>query len=131
MKESSERWMLVVDDEPDMRWLLARVFQRAGWKVQTAGSGAEALSCLEKRTFTAVVIDWRLTDMDGTELTEKIKRIDSSAAIVMMSGCDPKDTSIRKAYSEDLIECFLPKPFIHEHIIQSAELAVSRKKGHK
>jgi two-component system response regulator HydG len=118
-----------VDDEPDMRWLLARVFQRAGWLVRTSGSGAEALSCMEKSKFTAIVIDWRLPDMDGTELTEKIKEIDPSTAVVMISGCDPKDKSIRKAYSEDLIECFLAKPFIHEHVLRSVELAVSRKKG--
>lgn len=129
MNEAGEQWLLVVDDEPDMRWILSRVFERAGWHVVTAETGAEAISHLDKRKFTAILIDWRLPDMDGTQLTRRIRELGTSAAIVLMSGLDPKTTSIREAYSEGLIECFLPKPFIHDQIVQSVELAVARRKA--
>jgi DNA-binding NtrC family response regulator len=129
LNESCERWILVVDDEPDMCWLLARIFRRAGWQVKTAGSGAEALARVEEQKFAAILIDWQLTDMKGTELTEKIHVCDPSAALIMISGLDPKATFLRPAYPNSLIDCFLSKPFEHEHVIQSVESAVLRKRG--
>jgi len=63
---------LVVDDEKDVRELIADVLRRAGFKVVVAGSGAEALKQLKKRTFALILSDLKMPNMDGRRLFNHI-----------------------------------------------------------
>jgi len=49
--------ILVVDDEPDLRFILRRIFERAGHEVADAGHGADALVCLRESLPDLVVTD--------------------------------------------------------------------------
>ncbi len=63
--------MLVVDDEPSIRETLRRALVRAGHDVVVAGSGAEALAELADRPVDLLLLDHRMSAMDGTEVYEK------------------------------------------------------------
>ncbi|HLO15711.1 MAG TPA: response regulator, partial [Anaerolineales bacterium] len=54
--------ILVVDDEANLRQTVARVLQRAGFEVATAGSGKEGLAILSQQTFDLVYMDIRMPD---------------------------------------------------------------------
>jgi len=120
---------MVVDDAAEMRWLLERLLKRVGWSVQAASTGGEALSLLESRAFAAVLLDWRLPDMVGSQLARTIKGIDSSIAIIMVSGSDLNDSTVHKAYAEGIIDCFVAKPFMHAEVLQAVESVGSSKKA--
>ena len=60
--------VLVVEDEREIRELLRRYLERAGFAVLTTGSGAQALQMLDEHTADIVVLDLGLPDVDGIEV---------------------------------------------------------------
>lgn len=74
--------ILVVDDEPDSRRLLARVLQRGGASVNTAESAAQALEALDREAHDVLLSDISMPREDGYSLIRKVRaRGDSQAAI--------------------------------------------------
>ena len=66
--------VMVVDDEPQIRWALAEELSAAGYRVRAAATGAAALAHLaEDGQVDLVLLDQRLPDMDGLALLERIK----------------------------------------------------------
>jgi CheY-like chemotaxis protein len=64
--------ILVVDDEPTVRKVIARLLERAGYRVRTAGTGLEALELAGREHFDAAICDLRLAGMSGVTLCERI-----------------------------------------------------------
>ncbi len=65
--------VLVVDDEPDARTLIARILERAGAEVRTAGSAAEALAALECTVPDVLVSDIGMPGTDGYTLIRAVR----------------------------------------------------------
>src|SRR5438445_10867323 len=65
--------VLVIEDHPDQRDLLAIVLQREGYRVVTAANGLEALEKLEKESVQIALSDIMMPKMDGFELINKIR----------------------------------------------------------
>lgn len=121
MTDKCERWIMVVDDAAEMRWLLERLLRRSGWSVKTATNGAQALSLLKGHKFAAVLLDWRLPDTVGSELARTIKTIDPSIAVIMVSGSDLSDATVHKAYAEGIVDYFIAKPFMHAEVLRAVD----------
>jgi CheY-like chemotaxis protein len=65
--------VLVVDDEPDARDMVAAVLRSKGAEVTTAASGREALQCLASRGFSVMVSDIGMPLSDGYELITSVR----------------------------------------------------------
>lgn len=71
---ASPRWrILLVDDEPTQRLIMARILRRAGYEVDTAGNGREALAKLEAGDFHLMITDWEMPEMDGIALCSAMR----------------------------------------------------------
>lgn len=70
---SSPLTVLVIEDHPDQRDLLAIVLQREGYRVITAGNGLEALEKLDKENVQIALSDIMMPKMDGFELIKRIR----------------------------------------------------------
>jgi CheY-like chemotaxis protein len=68
----SEKRILVVDDEQQIRDLYREVFERSGYAVQTAESAEEALEVMREAPFWVVFLDLNLPGMNGVELCRQI-----------------------------------------------------------
>ncbi len=77
--------ILIIDDEPDLRNLLARLLSLEGYKVDTAGTGSEGLRLLKKEEYLVVITDVRLPDINGLQLIAEIKNINPSAEIIVLT----------------------------------------------
>ncbi len=77
--------ILVVDDEENMQVLLKRVLGKAGYDVECAGSGAEALRLAASKPFDLAVVDICMPEMDGIEVLEKLKVINRQIPVIMIS----------------------------------------------
>jgi PAS domain S-box-containing protein len=112
-EELSDLRVLVVDDHPSARTILARHLESFGLSTGEAASGAEALDELERAEprYPLVLMDWKLPDMDGIEASQRIRRsprIDPSPEIIMVSAYGREDLI---AQAEDAgIGAFLIKP---------------------
>lgn len=77
--------MLVVDDEYGPRESIA--FSLSGeFSVDTAERAKEALSKLQSRAYSAVVLDIRMPEMDGIRALEELRKIDAHVSVIMLTG---------------------------------------------
>lgn len=67
------RYVLVTDDEPDIRFLLRSILERAGHEVAEAGNGVEALESARKRRPDLILLDLNMPVMDGFTCLEQMK----------------------------------------------------------
>ncbi len=110
--------VLIVDDEPDMCWVLTNLLGKDRFDLRVAQTGEAALKLVESNRFDVALLDVKLTDMDGLDLAKRLKAIDGSVNIVMMSGYYYKDdVHIREAMNDGSILAFISKPFVHEEVM--------------
>jgi CheY-like chemotaxis protein len=78
--------ILLVDD--NSLGLAARrsVLEELGHKVQTSGTPAEALDLYGKQRFDVVVTDYKMPKMDGVEFIVRLRKLDSSSSVILISG---------------------------------------------
>jgi CheY-like chemotaxis protein len=77
--------ILVVDDEPDLRYLLRRIFERAGHEVIQAGHGAAALESVHLFPPDLVVTDMMMPVMGGAELIRRLRADPATARIPILA----------------------------------------------
>ena len=87
MAENLPRRVLVVDDEPLMRWSIAETLKAYGHTVLEADSGAGALRALQiaSRTVDAVVLDYRLPDTNNLSLLARIRHLAPGIPVILMT----------------------------------------------
>lgn len=106
--------ILVVDDHPTARAIIAETLARLGATVVEAGSAAEGLECLASarvacRPFAMVFIDCRMPTTDGIEMVQKMREAGDRTAVVMMP--ESVELSAKLARMRDLgVERYLVKP---------------------
>jgi len=66
--------ILIVEDEPDTRFILGKLLEKADYNVVVASNGAEALKKLETFSPKVIIADWTMPVMDGLELCDRIKQ---------------------------------------------------------
>lgn len=117
--------ILHVDDEPEIRLLMAGTLQEFGHRVMTAGTVAEALKLAEEFTFDLCILDVRLPDGTGIELCQKLRKLQPGAPIVYYSAyIDP--TNEKEALSV-CGDAYLKKPSSAEEMQQTISELLSRK----
>ena len=117
---------LIVDDEQDMCWALEHMLKKNGFLSKKALNGQEALTLVERNRFQLVLLDAKLPDIEGLELARRIRQIDPSTGIVMISGYFyGDDAGIQQALAEGLISGFIAKPFRHDEVMKVIEITRS------
>ena len=101
--------VLVVDDEPSMRQMLAIVLKREGYDVVLAENGRMALAALERGPFDLLISDIKMPDMSGVDVLREAKRIDPDILGIMITAFASTETAIE---AMRLGACdYLSKPF--------------------
>ena len=116
--------ILIVDDEADIRELVAGILDDEGHRTRTAGSSDEALAAIEARRPHLVFLDIWLqgSRLDGLQVLDVIKAQAPDLPVVMISGHGNIETAVSaiKAGAYDFIE----KPFKADRLILVAERAL-------
>ncbi|MCG8634507.1 MAG: response regulator [Desulfobacterales bacterium] len=87
--------ILVVDDEEGILDVTEGYFQRKGYEVYTAGNGAEALEIINQVKIGCIFTDINMPVMDGLELAERVRQIESTLPVVVMTGYPSLENSIQ------------------------------------
>jgi signal transduction histidine kinase/CheY-like chemotaxis protein len=89
--------VLVVDDDENLRLLLARILVRGGYHAITAMDGVDALKYIRSQCIDLVMTDMLMPEMDGTELMHAMQTDGSSVPVIAMSGVDDSKDRLRGA----------------------------------
>jgi DNA-binding response OmpR family regulator/GAF domain-containing protein len=102
---------LLVEDDPDLRYLVETLMADLGHEVSAFGDAESAWELCQREHFPLIVLDWRLPGVDGNELCRRIRALPDGAAsaILMMTGrTGPNDlAAVLDAGASD----YLAKPF--------------------
>ena len=111
----TEAHLLVVDDEPNIRDLLASSLRFAGFEVSIAGDGNGALKTVEKTSPDLVVLDVMLPDMDGFTVARRLRERDVTTPILFLTARDDMADKVQglTVGGDD----YVTKPFGLEEVI--------------
>jgi putative two-component system response regulator len=126
MSKDSGGAILVVDDDALVLNSVATILFEAGFLVSTAVSSAQALEKLQSGSFDAVLSDIRMPKESGMALLDKIKRMETSPPVILMTGHADIATTI-DAVKKDAFD-FILKPVKPDILIGSVEKAVGFKR---
>lgn len=120
--------VLIVDDELYIRRLLTATLTRAGYRVEEAASGVEALAAAARVRPELVLLDLGLPDRDGLELVQPLRR-DGQAAVIVVSAREVTDD---KVAALDLgADDYVTKPFDTEELLARVRAALRHKLGER
>jgi DNA-binding NtrC family response regulator len=116
----------VVDDEKDMRQSISQWLALSGFDTETYGSAEEALKSINPDFPGIVVSDVRMPGMDGMQLLRKIKSIDSTLPVIMITGHGdvPMAVEAMRVGAFD----FLEKPFNPDRMTELAKKATQARR---
>jgi DNA-binding NtrC family response regulator len=101
--------ILIVEDDNTIRVTVGNFLARQGFDVEVAEDGAQALELLKERTFSLILLDLRLPDMNGLDILAKVRESDDRPLVVIMTAYPEVRTAVAalKAGAYDYIN----KPF--------------------
>jgi len=104
--------ILVVDDEKDIRTLLEQVLQHAGYEVETAGNGREALEALERSLPDLVLLDIMMPEVDGWEVARHVKTKQKSKDVPVVF-LTVRNQAVDKIVGTEVVgvDDYITKPF--------------------
>ena len=116
--------VLVVDDSPTMRQMVAFTLTSAGYQVVEAGNGKEAVGKVNGGAKPDLVVtDLNMPEMDGRTLAETLRRIRPELRVLFVSGYT--ETAVVHPSERDDRTAFLAKPFTPEGLARSVRRLLS------
>ncbi|HET7500709.1 MAG TPA: EAL domain-containing protein [Kofleriaceae bacterium] len=118
--------VLVVDDDPAMRRVCARLLGNEGWEVVVVDGGKAALERMSDHgaPFDCILSDVHMPEMDGFALIAEIRRHDDDLPVLLMTGDPSLDGAVR-AIDTGAVS-YLSKPFDHETLAAGVARAARR-----
>lgn len=119
------RNVLIIDDEPNMRWVLGKALEQAGYTVSVAGSGDDGLTALARDPIELVLLDLKLKGEDGITVLRRLRERRPDIVVMMITahGTVPNAVEAMQLGAAD----FLRKPFDVEEIVFKVARALERR----
>jgi CheY-like chemotaxis protein len=128
MNPIRSRNVLVVEDDPAIRSLLAVLMKKAGLEVEVAANGIEALASLESRDYAVILLDINMPGMDGfgflRELRSRCERSGEKPLVVVVSAALESEDIVARI-DKDLVGAAIRKPFEPSHLQSIVSLYVA------
>ena len=112
--------ILVVDDDKNLADNLVEYLTKLGFRAKAAYGGREGLKESQQGDFQLVITDLKMPDIDGMELLEAVRRLDSRASVMVITGYGTIESAVQ-AMKKGAYD-YIPKPFKMEEL----EVIVSR-----
>jgi len=116
--------ILVVDDEPDVVAILTRYFSDAGYTVDAAAHGGDALIAVSQYQPDVVVLDILMEGLDGVQVLERIRSLDPTIRVIMITGSS--DATLKPTAMSMGAFAYVSKPVSLGHLHEAVEAAFGR-----
>lgn len=125
----NDKRILVIDDEKNMRHMLAVLLEKEGYQVASAANGKEGLELTLEDFYDIILCDLKMPVMDGMAFLEKFQEMQQDSTVIVMSAYGTLDTAIeamkRGAYD------YVSKPFKPDEILLTLKKAQERERLRK
>ncbi len=114
--------ILIVDDEPNYLVILSELLRDEGFEIFTAPGGAKGLALVRDVDLDLVITDMQMPGMDGLQLLQAIKKINSDLPVVMITAFAEVDKAVVAMQAGAFN--YLAKPFSNDELIVTIHKAV-------
>ena len=111
--------ILLIDDDRSNFFLLRRLLKETGCKVDFAQNASEGMHDISKNNYSAILMDIRLPDMNGFDLTQKLRKEQNNIPIIFQTA-NAMEQDRRKAFDVGADD-FLSKPLDFEDLFHALE----------
>ena len=118
--------VLLVDDEPNMRWTMAEFLKRGGYEPLTASDFDSATELLRDTEVDAAVVDIVLPGKSGVELLKELRSREPYVPVVMITG-EPNSSLVPEIVRAGAYD-YIAKPILKDALIKAVARAVERKR---
>ena len=109
--------ILLVDDEQMVRMVYGMILELEGHKVVLASDGLCALHLFGEHNFDLVITDFNMPNMNGNELSKKIKELKSDVPIIMITSDFPE---------QRIADVIMAKPFSTKDLLENINLFLKK-----
>jgi DNA-binding NtrC family response regulator len=124
--------ILVIDDEPIVLDSCRKILRQEGFEVNGAMNGREGLKKIEEDQYDAVLVDWKLPEIDGMEVLRIIKKNHPDVIVVMITGYPSVESAVKamklgvsdyvsKPFTPDELKDVLIKAIEHTKTVKKEE----------
>ena len=118
--------ILVVDDQKSLRRSVSIALSRAGHSVDEAQSGAEAIDRIDQTLYDLVITDLKMPDIDGLGVLEAVRARSTDTEVILVTAYGSIESAV-EAIRQGAHD-YLAKPFSHEQILCTVDLALDRRR---
>jgi CheY-like chemotaxis protein len=121
--------ILVVDDEEDVRQLVSRILEDAGFDVAVASDGREAIERLVAEPHDLIVLDIMMPGIDGWEVLGHVARMEAPPSVLVLTGRAYHEV-VERAKHEGAA-AVLSKPFRFDELLASCHGLISQRRDRR
>ena len=119
--------VLLVDDEPDLKFTTRKILERGGYEVSECSNGKECLSCLKEMKPDIILLDIMMPGLSGWEIGREIKEDPKTRQIPLIiftirDSIEDKERSFK--YSK--ADAHITKPFSKQHLVDTIEKVLGK-----
>ncbi len=114
--------ILAVDDDPGLLTLMKARLEAAKYEVTVAAGGEEAIACASENIFSAAILDFKMDDMDGIALMERLLKIQPYLPVILLTAYATIERAV-EATKKGAYD-FLTKPFEAKDLLYRIEKAL-------
>jgi len=118
--------ILLIDDEEVLLETVSDDLKESGYQVTTAASGEEGLNSFKNLSHDLVIVDLKMQDMDGLEVSKKIKQLNPKTPIIILTGYGSMETAIEALRMN--LEDYIIKPVNRDDLFEKVAHHLN---GHK
>ncbi|MEK6621224.1 MAG: sigma-54 dependent transcriptional regulator [Planctomycetota bacterium] len=117
--------VLIIDDDIKLCHVLSIVINKAGYTTYTANDGRAGIEMFHKESPAVVVLDLRMSGMDGIEVLKQIKKISSETPVIIITAYSRVQSAVEaiKLGAYD----YLSKPFDNDEIVITVQRAIKER----
>jgi two-component system, LuxR family, response regulator FixJ len=123
MSSPEKPTIYVVDDDADVLGSLRFLLETDGFEVHAFRSGTALLNALDHPPVDCFVLDYRMPDINGIDLTKKLRKRGETAPIILISGHCDEGLEARAAAAG--VRDFLLKPLLDENLTKRIRSAIA------
>ncbi|HMK84184.1 MAG TPA: response regulator [Candidatus Bathyarchaeia archaeon] len=124
MNESAR--ILVIDDEESIRRTISMTLEHAGYVVDTAENGNQAITRTEANFYNLALIDIRLPDMEGTELLSSLRETTPRMVKIILTGYPTLENAIKA--TNNGVDAYLTKPVNADELLKVIKKHLEKQK---
>jgi FixJ family two-component response regulator len=124
---SRKSMIYVVDDDYDVRTSLRFLLETEGFDVRTFRSGVALLGSATRNRADCLVVDYKMAELDGLELALRLRRLDVSTPIILITGYPDENISAKASLAG--VRQVLLKPNLEGNLVDCVRNAIDTSKA--